>query len=81
MENLEKIIESVVFVAGEPVLISDLCVKFDVKPKQVEKAVEKLKEKQNAQLLALQGVERCSLDGFRLRLKLSGGQTGKPCDQ
>lgn len=47
MENLESIIESVVFVAGEPVMISDLCLKFDVKQKQVEKAVEKLKQKYN----------------------------------
>ena len=45
MENLENIIESVVFVAGEPVLISDLCFKFDVKPKQIERAVEKLNQK------------------------------------
>ena len=47
MENLENIIESVVFVAGEPVLISDLCFKFDVKPKEIEKAVQKLNEKYN----------------------------------
>lgn len=45
MENLENIIESVCFVAGEPVLISDLCLKFDVKQKQIEKAVENLKKK------------------------------------
>ena len=45
MENLENVIESVVFVAGEPVLVSDLCVKFDVKPKEVEKAVNNLKKK------------------------------------
>ena len=38
MENLESVIESVVFVAGEAVSVSDLCVKFDVKPKEVEKA-------------------------------------------
>ena len=38
MENLESVIESVVFVAGEPVLISDLCYKFEVKPKEVEAA-------------------------------------------
>ena len=36
MENLESVIESVVFVAGEAVSVSDLCVKFDVKPKEVE---------------------------------------------
>lgn len=45
MENLENVIESVAFVAGEPVLVSDLCDKFDVKPKQIEKAVENLKKK------------------------------------
>ena len=45
MENLENVIESVVFVAGEPVLVSDLCLKFDVKPKEIEKAVNNLKKK------------------------------------
>ena len=45
MENLESVIESVVFVAGEAVSVSDLCVKFDVKPKEVEKAVNNLKKK------------------------------------
>ena len=45
MENLESVIESVLFVAGEPVLISDLCFKFNVKPKEIEKAVQKLQEK------------------------------------
>ena len=45
MENLESIIESVVFVAGEPVMVSDLCLKFDVKQKQIEKAIENLKQK------------------------------------
>lgn len=45
MENLENVIESVCFVAGEPVLVSDLCLKFDVKQKQIEKAVENLKKK------------------------------------
>ena len=45
MENLESVIESVVFVAGEAISVSDLCVKFDVKPKEVEKAVNNLKKK------------------------------------
>lgn len=45
MDNLENVIESVCFVAGEPVLVSDLCLKFDVKQKQIEKAVENLKKK------------------------------------
>lgn len=45
MENLENIIESIVFVAGEPVLISDLCFKFDIKPKEVEAAVKNLQKK------------------------------------
>ena len=39
MENLESVIESVLFVAGEPILISDLCFKFNVKPKEIEKVV------------------------------------------
>ncbi len=45
MENLENIIESIVFVAGEPVLISDLCFKFELKPKEVEAAVKNLQKK------------------------------------
>lgn len=45
MENLESKIESVVFVAGEPVLISDLCFKFNVKQKEIENAVKKLQAK------------------------------------
>ena len=45
MENLENIIESIVFVAGEPIAVSDLCLKFDLKQKEVEKAVTNLKKK------------------------------------
>lgn len=45
MENLENVIESVLFVAGEPVPVSDLCFKFNVKQKEIEKAVEKLMQK------------------------------------
>lgn len=45
MENLESVIESIVFVAGEPVLISDLCYKFELKQKEVEKAVQNLQKK------------------------------------
>ena len=47
MENLESKIESVVFVAGEPVLISDICFKFNVKKKEVETAVKNLQKKYN----------------------------------
>ena len=47
MENLESVIESVLFVAGEPILVSDLCFKFNVKQKEIEKAVAKLQEKYN----------------------------------
>lgn len=47
MENLESIIESIVFVAGEPVLISDLCYKFEIKQKEVESAVRNLQKKYN----------------------------------
>ena len=45
MENLENVIESVLFVAGEPVLCSDLCFKFNVKQKEIDKAVQKLQQK------------------------------------
>ena len=43
MENLENVIESVVFVAGEPVLISDLCFKFDVNKKKLKKLLKNCK--------------------------------------
>lgn len=45
MDNLESVIESIAFVSGEPILVSDLCLKFDLKQKQVDKAVENLKKK------------------------------------
>lgn len=45
MENLENVLESVLFVAGEPVLVSDLMFKFDVKQKEIDKAVESLQKK------------------------------------
>ena len=38
MENLENIIESILFVAGDPVLVSDICFKCDVKEKEVNEA-------------------------------------------
>lgn len=49
MENLENVIESVLFVAGEPVLVSDLCFKFNVKQKEIEKAVKNLQKKYDEQ--------------------------------
>lgn len=55
MENLENIIESILFVSGEPVLISDLCFKFEIDQEEIEEAVETLKmkytEKSGIQLL------------------------------
>lgn len=45
MENLENVIEGILFVAGDPVNISDICYKFDVTEKQVKQAAEKLQEK------------------------------------
>lgn len=45
MENLENVIESILFVAGEPVSVSDLCFKFDLKQKDIDEAVEKLQQK------------------------------------
>lgn len=47
MDNLENVIESVLFVAGEPVPISDLCFKFNVKQKEIETVAKKLQEKYN----------------------------------
>ena len=59
MENLENVIESVLFVAGEAVLVSDLMFKFDVKQKQIDKAVENLQkkydEKSGIKLLSFNG--------------------------
>ena len=45
MEKLDSIIESVLFVAGEPVLMSDLCFKFNVKQKELDEAIETLQKK------------------------------------
>lgn len=45
MENLENVIEAVLFVAGDPIMISDLCYKFDVKEKEIKEATKKLQEK------------------------------------
>ena len=45
MENIENIIESILFVAGEPIPVSDLCFKFNLKPKEMEKIIAKLQEK------------------------------------
>ena len=64
MENLENVIESVLFVAGEPILVSDLCFKFNVKPKDIEKAVEKLTQKYD-------GKSGIKLLSFNNKLQLS----------
>jgi len=48
MENLSKIIEGILFVAGEPVSFLDICEKLEVEKEEVEKAVKELQEyKQN----------------------------------
>ena len=47
MENLEQILESLLFVAGEPVAISDITAKWDVTKAEVEKAAKKLQAKYN----------------------------------
>lgn len=59
MENLENVIESILFVAGEPVQVSDLIVKFELKQKQIDKAVEKLQEKYNGK----SGIKLLSFNG------------------
>ncbi len=45
MENLENVIEAVLFVSGDPVPISEFSSKFGVKEKQILQAVEKLQKK------------------------------------
>ena len=40
MENLDKILESLLFVAGEPVAISDITSKIDASKSEVEKAAK-----------------------------------------
>ena len=47
MENLEQILESLLFVAGEPVAVSDITAKWDVTKAEVEKAAKKLQAKYN----------------------------------
>jgi segregation and condensation protein B len=48
MENLSKIIEGILFVAGEPVSFLDICEKLEVEKHEVENAVKDLQEyKQN----------------------------------
>ncbi len=59
MENLENIIESVLFVAGDPVLVSDLCFKFDVKEKEIIEAVKVLQQKYNEK----SGIKLLSFNG------------------
>lgn len=45
MENLENVIEAVLFVAGEAVPVSDLCFKFNVSEKEISAAVKNLQKK------------------------------------
>jgi segregation and condensation protein B len=44
MENLSKIIEGILFVAGEPVSFLDICEKLEVEKEEVENAVKELQE-------------------------------------
>ena len=44
-QNLAETIESILFIAGSPVELNDIVSKLNVTKKQIEKAVEKLKEK------------------------------------
>ncbi len=45
MENLDNVIESVLFVSGDPIPVSDFCYKFSVTPEEVDEAVKKLMKK------------------------------------
>lgn len=48
MENLENILEALLFVAGEPVAISDISAKLDATNAQIKKAAAKLADKYSA---------------------------------
>ena len=45
MENLSEIIESILFVAGEPVLKSDIITKLDLTEKEFDSAINVIKDK------------------------------------
>lgn len=45
MDNLENIIESILFVSGNQIAISDLCEKLNIDKKTIRKVIDKLKEK------------------------------------
>lgn len=45
MNNLEKILESILLVSGEPIAKNDICSKLLIDKKELKKAVEALKEK------------------------------------
>lgn len=47
MENLEQVLESLLFVAGEAIAISDITAKLEATKAEVEKAAKKLQEKYN----------------------------------
>ena len=48
MDNLENVIESVLFVSGEAVDINEMAALLDIKPKEIHDAVNVLKEKYSA---------------------------------
>ena len=54
MENLDKIIESILFVAGEGVAFSDIAEKLQVELEEVKSAVEKLKQEKETSLSGIQ---------------------------
>lgn len=45
MDNLAEIIESILFVAGEPVQVADITNKLDITNKELNKAIDKLMQK------------------------------------
>lgn len=64
MENLENIIESVLFVSGDPIPISEFCYKFGVTEEDVKNAVKKLNEKYD-------GTSGIKLLSFNKKLQLA----------
>jgi len=64
MENLSKIIEGILFVAGEPVSYMDICEKLELEKDEVEKAVIELQESKKQNCDGIQVLifnEKCQL--------------------
>ncbi|MBQ8468773.1 MAG: SMC-Scp complex subunit ScpB [Clostridia bacterium] len=72
MENLDNILESLLFVAGEAVAISDITAKLDVTKNEIEKAAKRLQEKYG---------EKCGINLLTFNGKLQFSSNPKFAEQ